>query len=244
LNQDLFQQACDYVLDKVIDQQGVGTLQEKTIHAVLKHYYAPDRADQEQKVEGFVADILQGNDIIEIQTRNFSVLRRKLEAFLPKHPVKIVYPVCHKKWLRWINMENGEISAPRKSPKTGNAHAVFPELYKIKMYLEDPNLSVCVILLDVEEYRLLNGWSNDRKRGSERNDGIPIALYDEILLKHRADYAGLIPEDIKQPFTTADYRKAAGVSARNAGIELNILHHIGAVSKVGKKGNFILYERV
>jgi len=232
------------VLDCEISQQGVGTLQEKTIHAVLKHYYAPDKAAHEQKVEGFVADILQGNEIIEIQTRNFNVLRRKLDAFLPKHPVRIVYPVCHKKWLRWINTENGEVSAPRKSPKTGNAHAVFPELYKIKMYLEDPNLSICVILIDVEEYRLLNGWSNDKKRGSRRNDGIPTDLYDEILLKTQEDYRKLIPKDIKEPFSTADYKKAAGVSARNAGIELNILHHIGAVCRVGKKGNAYLYQRM
>lgn len=164
MNEQLFLDSLDKVLHETKAQNGIGTLSEKTIHAVLKHYYSSNPLEQEQKVNSYVADILIGSHIIEIQTRNFNTLRRKLEAFLPYYEVTIVYPIAHIKWLRWINESTGEISAKRKSPKTGTKYQVFKELYKIKSYLDHPNLHLRIVLLDVEEYRLLNGWSQDKKR--------------------------------------------------------------------------------
>ena len=72
---------------------GIGTLKEKTVHAVLKDYYAADREMQEISLDGYVADIYTGTEIIEIQTANFNRMRNKLERFLPKYPVTIVYPI-------------------------------------------------------------------------------------------------------------------------------------------------------
>ena len=155
-------------------RQGIGTLSEKTVHAVMKNYYAPDTDMHEIPIENFVADIYTGQEIIEIQTRAFNKMRRKLDAFLPLYPVTIVYPIPHIKWLSWINEETGETSPKRKSPKTGNPYMAFIELYKIRPYLSNPNLHLKLALLDMEEYRLLNGWSRDKKKGSERYDRIPV----------------------------------------------------------------------
>ena len=83
-------------------RQGIGTLSEKTVHAVMKNYYAPDTDMHEIPIENFVADIYTGQEIIEIQTRAFHKMRRKLDAFLPLYPVTIVYPIPHIKWLFWI----------------------------------------------------------------------------------------------------------------------------------------------
>ena len=38
-------------------RQGIGTLSEKTVHAVMKNYYAPDTDMHEILIENFVADI-------------------------------------------------------------------------------------------------------------------------------------------------------------------------------------------
>lgn len=233
---------CDNIIDELRVENGVGTLQEKTIHAVLKNYYEPDMTKQEQKVEGFVADIFTGEEIIEIQTKGFFRLRRKLERFLPNYPVTVVYPVIHRKWLRWVNEETGEVSAARKSPKTGNGHSVFSELYGIKMLMPDANLTVQVVLLDVEEFRMLNGWSKDKKKGSTRSDGIPKELIDVITLHSKEDYRRMIPDNLPAEFTTADYKAAVRCSKALAGVELNILAYLGVLEKVGKKGNSILYH--
>lgn len=102
------------------DKQGASGNRDalrETVHAVLKNYYAPDTDMHEIPIENFVADIFTGTEIIEIQTRSFQVMRRKLDAFLKIYPVTIVYPIPHVKWLSWIDEESGEMSPKRKSPK-------------------------------------------------------------------------------------------------------------------------------
>ncbi len=222
---------------------GIGTLSEKTVHSVLKNYYSPESINHEIKVGGFVADICNGSDIIEIQTRSFDRLRRKLDIFLSYYPVTIVYPVPHLKWLRWVNPQTGEISAPRKSPKIGTPYAIFPELYKIKSYLKLPNLSLQIVLINLEEYRFLDGWSRDKKKGSTRCDRIPTELVDEIHIGSLKDYRLLIPDSLTAPFTSKDFKKATGLSLGDAQTALNILHYLGMVERSGKKGNSYLYLR-
>ena len=243
MDQLLFQQACDKVIDGIREGTGIGTLGEKTVHAVLKNYLAPDISCHEIKVGKFYADIVNENGIIEIQTRNFDKLRKKLDFFLTLQPVTIVYPIPYIKWLRWVNEETGEISACRKSPKSGTPYMIFPELYKIKNYLLHPNLKLHIILLNIEEYRFLNGWSSDKKKGSTRCDRIPMQLINEVCIHNISEYEKLIPSSLIDPFTSKDFRKASGLRQGDASTALNILYHVGAVKRVGKKERAYLYTR-
>ena len=84
-----FEAAKNRVIGINRERQGIGTLSEKTVHAVLKNYYAPDTDMHEIPIENFVADIFTGTEIIEIQTRSFQVMRRKLDAFLKIYPVRM-----------------------------------------------------------------------------------------------------------------------------------------------------------
>lgn len=227
-----------------VDRQrlGIGTLSEKTVHAILKNYYEPDEDRQEIPVENYVADIYARGEIIEIQTRQFDRMRDKLSAFLPLYPVTIVYPIPREKWLIWIDEESGELSRKRKSPVKGNPYIAFPELYKIKMFLKDPNLRLKFVLLDMEEYRLLNGWSKDKKRGSSRYDRIPTELVEEIEISCLQDYMQFVPYELKDEFTSREFAKAAHINVSLAQVVLNILYHVGILTRVGKKGNMYLYE--
>ncbi len=243
LDKLLFHKACDEVIGQQPEFNGIGTLGEKTVHSVLKNYLAPDSSYHEIKIDRYVADIYNGHEIIEIQTRSFDKLRRKLETFLRFASVTIVYPIPRTKWIRWINPQSGEISPPRKSPKAGKPYAIFPELYKIKNYLSNPNLTIKIILIDMEEYRLLDGWSKDGKKGSTRSDRIPTDLIDEINMKAAKDYQNLIPDSIIEPFTSKDFKIAAGISLSLSQTTLNILSHVGAITKSGKAGNSFLYTK-
>ena len=55
-----FEAAKNRVIGINRERQGIGTLSEKTVHAVLKNYYAPDTDMHEIPIENFVADILRG----------------------------------------------------------------------------------------------------------------------------------------------------------------------------------------
>lgn len=226
-----------------IDRQrpGIGTLAEKSVHAVLKNYYEPDEDRQEIPIGNYVADICTCGEIIEIQTRQLNKLRDKLNAFLPLYPVTVVYPIPRQKWLIWIDEESGELSQKRKSPVKGNPYTAFPELYKIKMFLKDPNLKLRLVLLDMEEYRLLNGWSRDKKRGSSRFDRIPIKLVEEVEINCPSDYMQFVPYELEGSFTSKEFARAAHIHISLAQVVLNILYHVGTVTRVGKKGKQYLY---
>lgn len=237
-----FEQAKEKIIGIERERHGIGTLSEKTVHAILKNYYAPDEDMHEIPIENYVADIYTGSEIIEIQTRQFNRMREKLSAFLRAYPVTIVYPIPREKWLIWIDEESGELSVPRKSPARGNAYMAFAELYKIKMFLREPNLHLKFVLLDMEEYRLLNGWSKDKKKGSCRYDRIPSHFVEEISVDGPKDYMQFIPYELAEPFTSQQFAKAAHIRKPLAQTVLNILTHMECVERVGKEGNSYLYK--
>ena len=238
-----FQKALDVALGGMQSQSGIGTLGEKTLHSVIKHYIEPDRAKHEVKVGAYVADIITDGGIIEIQTRAFDKLRKKLAVFLEISHVTLVYPLPKTKWLLWVDGETGEVSKKRKSPKHGVVNDAIPELYKIKHLLGHPGFRLCIIFADVEEYRYLDGWSGDRKRGSTRCDRVPVGIAGEVRIDSAADFAKFIPQGLCERFTSKDYKEASKTTLRTSQTALNILNHLGVVRRVGKQGNSYVYER-
>ena len=237
-----FETAKKKVLGIQRDRQGIGTFGEKTVHAIVKHYMEPDTDYHEIPVDGYVADIYREGNIIEIQTANFNRLREKLGCFLKHYEVTVVYPIPHIKYLRWLDEESGSITAGRKSPKKGTPYHAFKELYRIKNYLSDEHLHLCLLLIDLEEIRLLNGWSRDKKKGSVRYDRIPLGLAGELRIDGREDYMQMLPIELGDTFTAADYAKAAHVSSGMAGIAVQILRHLDIIRMIGKQGRAYLYE--
>ena len=148
MDQKRFEEAKRKIIGVDRQRLGIGTLSEKTVHAIFKDYYEPDEDHQEIPIENYVADIYKDGEIIEIQTRQFNRMRGKLQAFLPMYPVTIVYPIPYEKWLIWIDEDSGELSKKRKSPKKGSTYQAFKELYKIKMFLKDPNIRFKFVLVN------------------------------------------------------------------------------------------------
>ncbi len=242
-DQKLFADACAKIIKNERTFDGIGTLKEKTVHAVMKNFYEADTTHQEVKIGNFIADIFRDGEIIEVQTRNFNAMRKKLDNFLLYYPVTIVYPIVHTKWLYWIDETTGELSEKRKSPKTGSFYDAFYELYKIRSYLSNPNLHICLVLIDAEEYRILNGWDKSKKRGSVRYDRIPTNIVDELYITGGRDYDCLIPDDLPEEFCVKDYAKASKIAPRYAGLAINILKSVGVIKQTGKRGRSYLYHR-
>ena len=242
---DLERLACALkaTLDEERAGRGIGTLGEKTLHSVLKNYFEPSPENHEIKVQGFVADIVNDAGVTEIQTRSFDRLRRKLNAFLEVTPVTVVCPVVRKKELIWLDTDTGEASKKRKSPKTGKPCHAMRELCRIHEFLGHENLTVCVLMLDCEEYRTLDGWDKSKKRGSTRYERIPVALCEEIYLKNKSDYAALLPDSLPDTFTAAQFRRAVGFGGMSAGFALKAFVELGICEQSGKRGRAFLYTK-
>lgn len=238
-----FEDACNLIINRERERTSIGTLSEKTLHSVLKHTFEPDQRKQEIKIGTFYADIKNDKGIIEIQTRNFNALRKKLDFFLQDYTVTIVYPIACEKWLVWLDPTTGEVTKKRKSPKKGSIYHAFSELYKIKFFLVHPNIRIHIVLLDIIEYRSLDGWSKDKKKGASRYDQLPEKIIDIIELNSIKDYEKFIPHELPMHFTTKDYKKVSGLNLSSSQIAINVLKHIGVIIPVGKQGNTIIYKR-
>ncbi|QNU65418.1 hypothetical protein EHE19_010760 [Ruminiclostridium herbifermentans] len=222
---------------------GIGTLGEKTLHAVLKHYFEPYTANHEVRMGSFVADIVGENGIVEIQTGNFNKLRKKLETFLEVTTVTVVYPIPSTKWIVWIDDSTGEVTDKRKSTKKGSPYEAFFELYKIKSFLTHHNFRLCIVMIDIIEYRKLDGWSEDRKKGSSRYERIPVEIIDEIYIDNKWDFEKLIPQDMPKNFTSKDFKKLSALNLKKAQTAMNILQYVGVIKQIGKDGRLHLYEK-
>jgi len=234
-------------------------MSEKSLHAVIKKHLEPDETKHEIRIGRFIADIATHNKIIEIQTRSFNMLRKRLDFYLntcqeksigtcPKtnlgtYHVVLVYPLPRYKWLYWINKETNEITKKRKSPKIGSIYDAIGELYKIKSFLNHENLCICLIFVDLKEYRYLDGWSGDKKKGSTRCDRVPVNIVEEINLDNVEDYHIFIHDALPEQFTSKDYVAFAKVNIFTAQTTLNILDYLGIVKRVGKQGRTYVYER-
>lgn len=242
MDQEAFEQAKVKVLLKQHDPRGFGTLQEKTVHAVMKLYYEPDIDCHEVPIEGYIADIYTGSRIIEIQNGNFNRLRDKLKAFLPYYPVMVVLPIPHYKWVIYMDGESGTLSGKRKSPVTGSIYSAFPELYKIKDHLTHPNLSFAFPLIDMNEYRLLQKTGRGGRKKGSRYDRMPLSLYDEIRIERPEDFVQIIPCELDEPFTVKEFAAAAHIHRDLSQVTLHVLHHMGLLGRPGKRGREYLYE--
>lgn len=230
-------------LTRLQQRQGIGTLGERSLHAVLKYWIDPDDSHHEIRLERCVADVFDGRRVTEIQTRGFSALRPKLERLLEAYPVTVVHPLTWHKTLVWVDPASGEASKPRRSPKTGHFWDAVRELVYIRALLGHPRLTVVLPLLDMEEYRLTDGWSADGKKGSHRAERMPTALGPVAVLREKADYACLLPPELPEPFTTADVKRASRLSQKGTGTLVNILYNLDVIQRTGKKGNAFLYQK-
>lgn len=227
--QEQFLEAVDTVIIETRDRNGIGRLAEKVLHASLKLYLDPDRTHHEVKVGSHVADICNGEGIVEIQTGSFSPLKDKLAAFLPEHRVTVVHPIAGKRRLIWID-QNGEFSSPRTSPVKRQVMRVFGELVKILPYLKHENFSFKLMIIDLDEYRLVSK-NGGKGRGTRRYERIPTALCEEIVCSSPTDYAVLLPENLPSEFDSKTFGELTKLKGRNLSAALKVLTELGVFER-------------
>lgn len=240
-DEKIFRSACDKLILRPEHAKGVGTLGEKSIHAVLKYYYIPDERFHEIPIDRFVADACKEGEIFEIQSRGFHLLKDKLDCFLKDHEVTVVYPIAGLKWLRFVDPETGEIKSPRKSPKKGHPYDALNELISIRKYLSYPHLHVILCILETEEYTILDGYGKDRKKHATRADKVPVNIIKEIEIDSPKDYLNFLPENLPDEFTTKDIAEAVHRPLYEAQALCTILSGMDLITKTGTRNRYYLY---
>ncbi|MEE8593238.1 MAG: hypothetical protein V3T03_03840 [Candidatus Bipolaricaulota bacterium] len=220
----------------------IGTLNEKPLHASLKAWISEPGDEFEVRIGRFVADIVRGSLLIEIQTGSTFPLKRKLNALLKHHAVHLVIPIAQQKTIITID-EIGDVVSTRKSPKRGELLDVFNHLVHLRELLGDANFSIEALLIHVEEIRRPRTTRKRRWRDWEVQERRLIEVFDHASFHHPGDYLAAIPSTLEEPFTTADLSKAIGRPRRVAQQIAYCLREMGALAVVDRKREGIRYVR-
>jgi hypothetical protein len=220
----------------------IGTLAEGSLHAALKQWYGRDADLFEQPVDGYVVDIVRGQQLIEIQTGNFTAIKPKLGRLLANHPVHLLYPVAQEKWIV-RQTAVGELLSRRKSPKRGQILDVFHELVRLPHLMTHPNLSLGVLLTQQEEIWCDDGRGSWRRKRWSIADRRLLAVQNEVVFTQPTDFLSLLPDDLPHPFTNKQLAYALDIRPHLAQRLTYTLCRCSVLAVCGKQGNSTLFQK-
>jgi len=216
-------------------------LAERSLHAALKQWYAHPGDRCEADVDGYVVDLVRDELLIEIQTRHCGKLKRKFERLLEGHPVRLVHPIAHERWLVKMN-QDGVVKERRKSPRRGRIEQVFSELVSIPHLIAHPNFEIEVLITREEEIRRDDGQGSWRRKGWSIVDRRLVEVLDCYLFQKPTDFLRLLPADLPQPFTNRGLASALHQRLPVAQKMTYCLTRMGVLNVVGKQGNAHLFS--
>ena len=225
------------------DAKVIGTLQEKTLHADLKKWAAQPGDEFEVKVDGYFIDIVHGETLIEIQTRQFNALKRKLNHLVVNHPVRLVYPIPVEKWIV-RQTKDGQLISRRKSPRRGRLEEIFLELIRIPNIIKEPNFSLQVVLARVEEIQVDDGQGSWRRAGRSIVDRRLIEVLGTVLFNSPCDFSRLLPVGLPDAFTARELSQSLGLPIRLAQKMVYCLRQMGSINLAGTRDRAYLYQEV
>ena len=223
---------------------GIGSLNEKPLHASLKEWYARPGDRFEVPVAGYVIDIVRDDLLLELQTSNFAAIKSKLMDLVCAHRVRLIYPIAQEKWIVKLAKDNRGRETRRKSPKRGRVEDLFWEMVSFPQLLANPRFSLEVLLIREEEVRRYEGKRKWRRRGWVIEERRLLGVVDQRLFEEPADWRALLPDRLGESFTTSDLAEALGISRPLAQKMAYCLRESKVIELIGKRGRANLYELV
>jgi hypothetical protein len=218
-------------------------MNEFSLHLEIKTWYSFPEDLFEVRLGNYIVDILRGDLIIEVQTKNFSAIRGKLETLIKNYKVRLVYPLPEQKRITHISKDN-TVTSRRKSPRKGRLTDLFRELVMIPQMIGEDNFSLEVLFIDEEEVRCEDGKGSWRRRGVSIKDRKLIAVNDRILFEKKADFLKVLPKGLSSVFTNRELADLAKISIRTARQITYCLRKSGMIQIVERKGRELTFQKV
>ena len=214
---------------------------ENSLHEGVKRWYAEPGDLIEEKVEGYIVDVVRGDQLIEIQTRNFSAIKKKIAKLIRHHRVRLVHPVSERKWIVRIGAD-GEMISRRRSPRRGRIEDVFLELVYMPDLIQEPNFSLEVLLVNSEEVLIDDGRGSWRRKGWSIHDRRLLKVLESHVFTEPRDLLELLPESLRTEFTTRQLSETLKIRRNITQKMVYTLRHMGAIEAVGKRGRAPIYR--
>ena len=229
-------------VDSVDSAASIGELNERSLHRALKARYAVAGSATEQAVDGFVADVVIGERLVEVHTGSFSPLRRKLPRLLERHPVTLVYPIARERYI--VKTDGREVPPTRrKSPKRGSVFQIFSVLASIPALLAHPNLTLEIVMTVEEEVRGVHQGRRRWRRGWVTLDRRLLDIATTHTIVSMADLFAMLDAELPEQFTARDIAAAMKLPRRLGGQAAYCFREGGVSEICGKRGNALVYRR-
>lgn len=226
----------------MLSMTGIGTLREDSLHAALKAWYAQPGDQLECRVDGYVIDVVRGDLLVEVQTGNFSAIKRKLATLLENHRIRLVYPIPSERWIVRMSGDGTGVLGRRKSPKHGQVADIFRELVSIPVLMQHPNLSLEVVLTREEVVWREDGQGSWRRGGRSIADRRLLEVVSRSVFCTPGDFRALIPADLPQVFTVPDLSRHTRQPSHLMRKMVYCLREMGVIEVVGKHGRAPAYR--
>ena len=220
----------------------VGTLNESSLHRELKEIYKNPGDELEVKVGKYLIDIVRENLLVEIQIKNFSAIRLKLESLLQTHKVLLVHPIIRDKWILSVDLKSNQVIRRNLSPKHCSFENIFEELMRIPHLISHPNLIIELILIQAEEIRVNDGKGSWRRGRWSIQDLRLVKILDHKIYSNPKQFLKLIPEDLNIPFTNQNLANYLKKPIKLATMTTYSLRKMGLIEVVGKKERSLLFN--
>ncbi|HEY9754512.1 MAG TPA: hypothetical protein V6C97_05110 [Oculatellaceae cyanobacterium] len=216
---------------------------EHSLHQEIKTYLAIPGDRFEVPLGNYIIDILRDNLLIEIQTKNFSALKEKLQTLTKTHQVRLVYPLPERKTITCTAKDN-TVLYTRKSPRKGVLVDVFRELVMIPEVIGAENFSLEILFVDEEEIRCADGKGSWRRRGVSIKERRLLGVNSRVLFQNKTDFLKLLPNSLSSTFTSNELAAQAKITARVARQITYCYRKSGFLQVTGKRGNAFVYQKV
>ena len=217
---------------------------ETSLHRQLKQRYACGGAAQEVKLGAFRIDVVNPDHLVEIQHGSLSAIRDKAAHLLAEHRVLIVKPIIARKRIVQLKRRGGTVVSERWSPKRGTPLDLFGELVHFTRVFPHVNLTLEVLLVEVEERRFPGHGRKRWRRVDDRQveDVLLVDVGDVYRFSTASDLLQLLPSRLPRPFHTGHLAQQLNVHRSIAQRIAYCIRQTGAVTEVGKQGNTRLYQ--
>ena len=215
----------------------IGTQSERSLHAELKLHLSQPGDRLEVPMGGFVVDLLRGDTCIEVQTTGLASMGRKLDHLLDDYHVHVVHPIATDSWIH----RRGHPT--RRSPKHGTVHDVFAELVSVPTLLDHPNLTIEVLLVQVDVVKVADPSLRRRRGGWRTVDRRLRSIVASHGFRTVDDLARLLPDDLPARWTTRDVADGCGIPRRTAQQMAYVLRANRLAVEVGRGAGGVVFER-
>jgi hypothetical protein len=195
----------------------------------------------EVPVGAFVIDVVRPDgELVEVQTGGFAPLRRKLDALLDQHRIRIVHPLAAERRIVRID-EHGQVLSIRRSPRRATVVDLFDKLVAFPSLVSHPNLTLEILLLREDHVRAARPVTS-RRRTRDPGQRRLVEVLDRVEICGPADVLGALPRLPQEPFSTRELALLLGCGTLLAQRTAYCLRMIELIEPAGKRGRTPLHR--